>query len=66
VRSKEFVKSELDSIKGIGPKTIEKLLLEFKTIDNLKIQSLDTISAIVGADKAQTVIEHFKLKDTSF
>lgn len=66
VRSKEFVKSELDSIKGIGPKTIEKLLLEFKTIDNLKMQSLDTISAIVGADKAQTVIEHFKLKDTSF
>ena len=59
LRSKEFVKSELDSIKGIGPKSAQKLMMEFKSIENLKKQTMEAIASIVGVDKAHIVRKHF-------
>ena len=58
-RSKEFISSELISIEGIGEKTIQKLLKEFKSVKIIKEQTLLTLEKIVGKSKAKIVFEHF-------
>ena len=47
-RSKEFIISELDSIPGIGQKTIETLLRKFKSISQLKSASFTEIVEQIG------------------
>lgn len=59
-RSGNFVKSELESIPGIGPKTIEILLSKYKTIKNIKTLTLDEISSEIGSTKAKLLLEYFK------
>jgi len=58
-RSGNFIKSELDNIPGIGPKTIEILLTKFKTIKNIRSLSLDEISSEIGHTKAKLLKEYF-------
>ncbi len=58
-RSGNFIKSELDGIPGIGPKTIELLLIKFKTIKNIQSSSLDEISSEIGVTKAKLLFEYF-------
>lgn len=62
LRSKDFVKSELDDIKGIGAKASEKLLFFFKSVDKIKSASLDELSEVVGVAKAKLVFTRFKKK----
>lgn len=52
-RSGNFIKSELDNIPGIGPKTIDVLLTKFKTIKKIRSLSLDEISSEIGNTKAK-------------
>lgn len=52
-RSGNFIKSELDDIPGIGPKTIDALLTKFKTIKKIRSLSLDEISSEIGNTKAK-------------
>ncbi|MTI33327.1 excinuclease ABC subunit UvrC [Xanthovirga aplysinae] len=54
-RSKASIQSELDTIGGIGPKTVDKLLKTFKSIKKIKEASLEDLSAVVGKDKAGKV-----------
>ncbi len=56
---KGFVHSELNEIKGIGKTTAEKLLLELKSVKNIKEADLQRLSDIIGPAKAQIVFEHF-------
>ncbi len=56
-RSKSALVSELDGIKGIGPKTAEALLTHFKSVKRLKEASESEISAVVGPAKAKIVRE---------
>jgi len=58
-RSGNFIKSELDNIPGIGPKTIDILLTKFKTIKNIRSLSLDEISSEIGNTKAKLLFEYF-------
>lgn len=58
-RSDNFLKSELDDIKGIGPKTKEILLKEFKTINGIKEASLEKLTESLGAAKAQIIYGYF-------
>lgn len=58
-RSKEFISSELISIEGIGEKTMQKLLKEFKSVKIIKEQTLLTLEKIVGKSKAKIVFEYF-------
>ncbi|HCY77490.1 MAG TPA: excinuclease ABC subunit C [Ignavibacteriales bacterium] len=58
-RSKEFISSELISIEGIGEKTMQKLLKEFKSVKTIKEQTLLTLEKIVGKSKAKIVFAHF-------
>jgi excinuclease ABC subunit C len=55
LRSKGQVKSELDTIKGIGPKTASTLLRHFKSVKRVREASLQEVAAVVGMAKAKTV-----------
>ena len=52
-RSKHAVHSELDSIKGIGPKTKETLLKHFKSVKRIREASVEDIKAIIGEKKGE-------------
>lgn len=58
-RSKHALQSELDSIKGIGPKTKETLLAELKTVKRIKESDIQTLSNIIGAAKAKIIFDYF-------
>ncbi|MCD2423438.1 excinuclease ABC subunit UvrC [Niabella pedocola] len=58
-RSKGTFKNELESIKGIGKNTAEELLKAFRSVKNVREQSLDELTAVIGKAKAQLVIDHF-------
>lgn len=62
-RSKSQIVSELDSIKGIGPRTAEALLKHFKSVKRIRQATLDEIAAVVGAAKARTITEGFAEND---
>ena len=56
-RSKAQVHSQLDDIKGIGPKTRIALLKHFKSVKRIKQASDEEITLVVGAAKARLVID---------
>ena len=55
-RSKSQLHSQLDDIKGIGPKTRTALLKHFKSVKRLKTASPSEIALVVGDAKARLVI----------
>lgn len=61
-RSKHALHSELDDIKGIGPKTKEALLHHFRTVKRISEASDDELTAVVGSSKAAILKAHFKEK----
>ena len=58
-RSKRALQSELDNIKGIGPKTRDELLNSLKSVKKIREASLDSLSAIIGPSKAQIIYDYF-------
>lgn len=58
-RSKHALHSELDDIKGIGPKTKGLLLKELKTVKRIKETDLETLTSLLGKAKASMVYNHF-------
>ena len=61
-RSKNAIDSGLTTIPGIGPKTMEKLMIEFKSIKRLKETPFEAIEKSIGKSKAQKVLDYFKKK----
>lgn len=61
-RSKNFISSELNEIEGIGGKTTEKLLNDFKSVKNIQSQTLEKLSVSVGKAKAKLVFQYFQNK----
>ncbi len=61
-RSKHALHSELDDIRGIGPKTKEALLHHFRTVKRISEASDDELAAVVGSNKAAILKAHFKEK----
>ncbi len=59
-RSKASLQSELEAIPGIGPKTIEKLLLHFKSIKHIKSASTTTLAQQIGNKKAALLKTHLE------
>jgi excinuclease ABC subunit C len=62
-RSKRALESELDSIKGIGPKGRDALLNGLKSVRRIREADVETLAAIVGPAKAQIVYNHFHAQD---
>lgn len=58
-RSKRQISSELDEIKGIGPKAKEALLKEFKSVKRIREASAEALEAVIGRAKAQIIQEYF-------
>lgn len=55
-RSRGQVRSELDSIPGIGPKTAARLMKEFKSVKRLRAASIEDIQKVVGKSKAAALV----------
>ena len=64
-RSKHALHSELDDIKGIGPKTKDALLKQFRSVKRIAEASQEELAKVVGAAKAQIIAHHFKAKQES-
>jgi excinuclease ABC subunit C len=58
-RSKHALVSELDSIKGIGPKSKDLLLDRLKSVKRIKESDLETLTQILGSAKAEIVYNYF-------
>ena len=58
-RSKHALHSELDDIKGLGPKGKEALLKQLKTINAIKNTDNQEINKILGRAKGNLVYKHF-------
>ena len=58
-RSKHQIASELDSIKGIGPKTKEILLRKLHSVKRIRETELTELSELVGQAKAEIIFNHF-------
>ena len=59
-RSKRQTESELDNIKGIGEKSKQALLQQFKSIKRIKEADLEDIAAIIGRAKAEILLDALK------
>ena len=63
-RSKRALHSELDDIKGIGPKTRDELLKALKSVKRIREASEEELSKLIGPSKAKIVFEHFQASNT--
>ena len=61
-RSKHALHSELDDIKGIGPKAKELLLSKFKSVKKIKEASQEQLSEVLGPHKAEILAKYFTEK----
>ena len=58
-RSKHALHSELDDIKGIGPKTKDELLKKLKSVKKIKEADIQQLTDIIGNTKATMIWNHF-------
>lgn len=58
-RSKHALHSELDDIKGIGPKTRDELLNSLKSVKRIREAELSVLEKIIGKQKAKIVFDYF-------
>ncbi len=61
-RSKHALHSELDDIKGIGPKAKEALLNKFKSMKKIKEASREELAEVLGPHKAEILVKYFTEK----
>jgi excinuclease ABC subunit C len=59
-RSANRLRSELDSVPGVGPKTVQKLLKTLGSVESVRSSSPEDLARIVGPAAAQRVFDHFK------
>lgn len=58
-RSKAAIDSELERIHGVGKKTAEELLKNFKSVNRIKKASIEDLSKTVGHTMAKKIYENF-------
>lgn len=63
-RSKHALHSELDDIKGIGPKTKEMLLKKLKSVKYIKTTDNQQLIELLGPSKGNLIYKHFHPNDT--
>ncbi len=64
-RKNSTIKSELEEIQGVGPKSIELLLSKLKSVKRIKESDLATLEEILGKAKAKIVWEFFNSSENS-
>ncbi|MBQ6559324.1 MAG: excinuclease ABC subunit C [Erysipelotrichaceae bacterium] len=55
LRSKSVYKSPLDNIKGLGPKTRNRLLRKYRSISNIKTLSLEELKTVLNDNVAEAL-----------
>jgi len=58
-RSKGTFVNELENIEGIGRRTADMLLKEFRSVNKIRLLTEEEIAAVIGPAKAKLVREHF-------
>ncbi len=61
-RSNTALNSELETIAGIGEKTIVELLKKFKSVKRIAAASREEIAAIIGDSRAKKIYDNFHKK----
>ena len=61
-RSNAALNSELETIEGIGEKTIVELLKKFKSVKRISTASLEEISTVIGNSRAKKIYDNFHKK----
>ncbi len=61
-RSKGTFKNELEQVPGIGKATIDELLLNFRSVKNIKQQSEQSLATVIGANRAAILTKYFQAK----
>lgn len=61
-RSKQALDTELETIPGIGEKTVVELLKHFKSTKRIASASFEEVSKVVGPSRAKKLVEHFNNK----
>ena len=59
LRSRRQLTSELDTIGGVGPKTVQKLLKAFGSSERVRAASEDELAAVAGRAAARRVKTHY-------
>ena len=59
-RSKAALNSSIESIPGIGEKTMLSLIQHFKSVKRLKLATEKEISDVIGVSKAKKIVEFYK------
>lgn len=59
-RSSDMIKSDLDQIKGVGPKTKEILLKHFESVEKIKGASKEELQKLVGTTKTSVLLDYFQ------
>ena len=58
-RSQGTFKNELEKIKGIGKKTAQDLLLQFRSVNAIKKSSKNELVEVIGESKASLIFSYF-------
>ncbi|MFV0306075.1 MAG: excinuclease ABC subunit UvrC [Moheibacter sp.] len=59
-RSNNSFNSELETISGIGEKTIQDLLRKFKSVKRIKSATKDELAEVIGNSRAEKILQFFK------
>jgi excinuclease ABC subunit C len=59
-RSKEALNTTLETIDGIGEKTVIELLKKFKSLERIQSATFEELSEVVGPSKSKKIKEYFK------
>lgn len=59
-RSKSALNNELETIPGIGEKTVQDLIKAFKSVKRVKEQNEESLASVVGKAKAKVITQFFR------
>ena len=63
LRSKAQIESVLSAIKGVGPKTEQRLIMHFGSVARIASAPLEDVAALVGSTLAERILNHLNKKD---
>lgn len=63
LRQKAMYKSVLDDVKGLGPKSRNKLLKKYRTIGNIRTLSLEELSSVLNRKTAEELYNKLREED---
>lgn len=62
-RSKASFVSVLDSIPGIGEKTVKTLLSEYRSVANIRKANPEDLQKLIGKKRTETLLDHLKAEE---